>query len=599
MNNNIFTQSDEFKNEYCCSIVRIDKLTPIESSDFLAKTDIFGVQIVVRKDQVKEGDIMIYAANETQLSEKFLSVNNLFEIGCRNMNANADEVNAIMKPYLDVMPQIDKRRGDAKTVKSKIDNMTKKSSRLNKDIKKMKEKLSKYEENSDDYIKLTNDIAEKQDMADKCYKIALENTTAYTNIKSEIEKMVKEGEPFVAQAKKLCGFFNKYGRVRCITLKGEPSFGFLFTANELKRYCNDITDEDIINNVGKDFDTINGDIFVKAYIPPVKPDNTNQGNSKSKHQNSIKKFDRMIDGEFFFHYDTKKFGNEINVMNPDDDVTISVKVHGTSGCFAKVHVKEKIKLPFMKNLFNKFVDYTGLFKKHRITDYKVVYGPVYSSRTVIKNRYINDKVGTGFYKVDVWSEWGDIIYPYLEDGMTVYGEIFGYLTGTETAIQKFYDYGCNKGENKFMPYRITTTSPDGSKYEWNVSEVKEWTDKLIERMTMDGNVNKDRIHQIDILYKGTLADLYSDLNTDSHWHTNLLERMKNDKDNFGMELNEPLCTFNKVPREGIMIRINNDKFVRAFKLKTQSFMLKEAVSIDAGEIDIEMMDNYCKQGEDN
>ena len=96
-----------------------------------------------------------------------------------------------------------------------------------------------------------------------------------------------------------------------------------------------------------------------------------------------------------------------------------------------------------------------------------------------------------------------------------------------------------------------------------------------------------------------LTFFYPDLDTDSHWHTNLLERMKNDKEKFGMELNEPLCTFNKVPREGIMIRINNDKLVRAFKLKTQSFMLKEAVSIDAGEVDIEMMDNYCKQGEDN
>ena len=490
---NIFTKSEKIKQEYCCSIVRIDKLTPIEGSDFLAKTDIFGVQIVVRKDQVKEGDIMIYAANETQLNEKFLSVNNLFEIGYRDMNANVEEVNKIMKPYLDMMPEIDKKRGEAKSLKAKIDNMSKKSSRLNKDIKKLKEKLSKYDENSDEYTKLHANIAEKQEIADKCYKVALENTTVYTNIKSEIENMVKDGEPVVAEAKKHCGFFNKYGRVRCITLKGEPSFGFLFTVNELKRYCDEITDDDIINNVGNDFDTINGELFVKAYIPPVKPDNTNHGNSKSKIQNNVKKFDRMIDGEFFFHYDTKKFGNEINVVNPDDDVTISTKVHGASCCFAKVHVKEKIKLPFMKHVFNKFVDYTGLFKNLRITDYKVVYGPVYSSRTVIKNRYINDKVNSGFYKVDIWNEWGDIIYPYLEDGMTVYGEIFGYLTGSETPIQKFYDYGCNKGENKFMPYRITTTSPDGSKYEWNVPEVKEWTDNLIERMAIDGNVNKDRI----------------------------------------------------------------------------------------------------------
>lgn len=50
---NIFTKSKNFKSEYSCAVVRIGKLTPIEGSDFLAKTDIFGVQIVVRKDQTK------------------------------------------------------------------------------------------------------------------------------------------------------------------------------------------------------------------------------------------------------------------------------------------------------------------------------------------------------------------------------------------------------------------------------------------------------------------------------------------------------------------------------------------------------------------
>ena len=97
--NNVFTKSENFKSEYSCAVVRVGEMTPIEGSDFLAKTEVFGTQIVVRKDQVKEGDLMIYAANETQLNEKFLSVNNLFEIGCREKNANAEEVAKIMAEY--------------------------------------------------------------------------------------------------------------------------------------------------------------------------------------------------------------------------------------------------------------------------------------------------------------------------------------------------------------------------------------------------------------------------------------------------------------------------------------------------------------------
>ena len=96
---NVFTKSENFKSEYSCAVVRLGELIPIEGSDFLAKTKVFGTQIVVRKDEIREGDIMVYAANETQLNERFLSLNNLYEIGCREKNANVEEVNAIMEAY--------------------------------------------------------------------------------------------------------------------------------------------------------------------------------------------------------------------------------------------------------------------------------------------------------------------------------------------------------------------------------------------------------------------------------------------------------------------------------------------------------------------
>ena len=128
-----FQKSDSFKSEYCCSVVRIGELTPIEGSDFLAKTNVLGTQIVVRKDQVHEGDVMFYASNETALNHNFLSVNNLFEIGCRNMNSNADEVNSIMQEYNDNYKEaIERLKEGVKKIKSSITSLTNSANRLNK-----------------------------------------------------------------------------------------------------------------------------------------------------------------------------------------------------------------------------------------------------------------------------------------------------------------------------------------------------------------------------------------------------------------------------------------------------------------------------------
>jgi hypothetical protein len=193
----------------------------------------------------------------------------------------------------------------------------------------------------------------------------------------------------------------------------------------------------------------------------------------------------------------------------------------------------------------------------------------------------------------LWTEYGDIIYPYLDEGMTVYGEICGYLTGEQSMIQKAYDYGCPEGENIVMFYRISTTNEDGTKKEWEVSEVLDWTNNLIEKMKAEGNDNWKRIHPIDILYHGTLEDLYPDLDTENHWHEALLERMKNDKEHFGMEEPEPLCkNFPDSPREGFVLRKNGDTVLRAEKLKSASFALKEALVYDSGAVDIEAAEGY-------
>jgi hypothetical protein len=284
----VFTKSDDFKSEYSCAVVRVGTLTPVEGSDFLAKTDVFGTQIVIRKDQVKEGDVMIYAANETQLNERFLSVNNLFEISVRDKNANAEEVAAIMAEYEPIKKKADELKNKIKNVKSSMDQMKKRSDQATKQAKKKQKELDDllakkadeesnptefHDKNIADYTAAIDaikaEIADKQKFSDDCLKRALEKTTVYTGLVKEKDDLIASGKHIVDEAKKHCGFFNKYGRVRCLTLKGCPSFGVLFAPADLQKFDESITDDEINEFVGNEFDTVNGELFVKVFVPPM------------------------------------------------------------------------------------------------------------------------------------------------------------------------------------------------------------------------------------------------------------------------------------------------------------------------------------------
>lgn len=493
MNKDVFKMSDKGKSEYCCNVVRIGEVTPIEGSDFLAQTVINGDSIVVRKDEVKEGDLMLYASNECQLNLDFLSANNLFELSSRELNANHEVV----------------------------------------------------------------------------------------------ERLMDEGKK--DEAKKLVGFFNKRGRVKMIRLRGVPSFGFLFSLDTLAKWKPEVANINLEDYIGKDFDTVCDELFVKAYVPYVKP--KSERTKSDKRNKKLKRFDRIIEGEFKFHYDTDPLAKNMSLIKPDDVVTISVKIHGTSAIIANVKTRIPKKIAFYKRMWNWFIDNTNMFTDHRYIDYEIGYDNVYSSRNIIKNKYINkDARDHDFYGSDIWGEYSEKLFPYIPKGMTIYGEIFGYLTGESKMIQKGYDYRCKPGHNKMMIYRITTDIGEGKKYEWDVLEVRDFTNKLIEEHPEIA----EWLQPITILYHGTLKDLYPYVSTENHWHETVLSFMQNDKEHFGMELNEPLCE-TKVPREGIVLRIDNDPVNEAFKLKTIKFREKEKSLIDNGEVDMEMMDAYGQQ----
>jgi hypothetical protein len=439
------------------------------------------------------------------------------------------------------------------------------------------------------YFPVETSICEGYLSANNLYEFSEADRNAnFDEVKALIDSMdtTEDSEmkkSYYDKAKSMCGFFNKHGRVRMIKLRGQYSMGFVATIETIVKYKPELNDVDWESLVGTQFNYIDEDEFCKKYIPPIK---TSRHGSNShdrawkKRTKHLKRFDRIREDQFAFHYDTKMFAEHFKEFSPEDEVTITVKVHGTSAIYANILCNRKL------SVWEKIKKFFG-FKVQESE-----YGNVYSSRGVIKNQYINPNVDS-YYKVDVWGAVNDLISPYIEEGFTIYGEIVGYVPNSDKMIQKKHDYGCKPGNWKFMPYRITYTDEVGNKTEFEIHEVDEWTRNLV---TENPHL-ADNIMFLNIVYSGRLMDLYPDIDIAQHWHENVLARMKTDKERFLMEEDEPMCK-NKVPREGIVIRKKNDEHARAWKLKTARHYAKECEANDAGEINIEDMESQSTNGWD-
>lgn len=586
------SQSQDINHEYCATVVRLGEVKPVANSDFLGMTQVEGRDIIVRKDRVHEGDVMIYISNESQLDFQFLHKNN--EFADEELNANYE------------------------SVQTSVGHMQ--ASGADKDV---------------------------------------------------IDQFIKDNR----------GYFDKKCRVRMKRLRGVPSMGYLATPEQFVVYHEELKGFNWEEHIGEDFDCVYGDLFVKAYVPEHPETKVKRG----RYEKRVKKYNRMIPGQFAFHYDTQQLQRNMDRLRPNTSVTISVKLHGTSGIFGNIQVKK----PKWGGLYGRWFAHLPAFLQKTKTEYDLVY----SSRGVIKNEDLNPTIyelmspgfrkfmegwkmfdfkrnlpkrTDGYYGTDIWGEYHDILKPYIPQGMTIYGEIVGYLTDSSRGIQslggKVYDYCCKPGTNRLMIYRIKTVEEDGSTKEWNVEQVREFTLDLIEVMKVDDEINGTRhalrINPIDICYTGEMRYLYpglcnskefkellkprkpvagedkytkdarikrnkvmkaeveyikewlsqnpnksvedfiSEVTTHDSliyraWQEETLRRLKTDK-RFYMEEDEPMCV-NKLPREGIVLRINDDPLTEAFKLKCLRFLSKEADDVDKGKVDMEMQDRYTEE----
>jgi hypothetical protein len=192
------------------------------------------------------------------------------------------------------------------------------------------------------------------------------------------------------------------------------------------------------------------------------------------------------------------------------------------------------------------------------------YRNIYNSRSVIKNRR------DGKYTEDVWGEWAEKLFSgwKIEDQISMFGELVGFLSHSKQ-IQRGYDYGCDPGTNDFWVYRMTKTDEYGKVKELSFKEIQEYC-------------SQHDLKTVPVFYQGIAKDLFPEIPVDDEWRKNFLSKLSE-------KYLEGDCQFckNKVPAEGIVLRIESNEKKPALKLKSFRFKEKESGERDNGEVNME------------
>jgi len=350
--------------------------------------------------------------------------------------------------------------------------------------------------------------------------------------------------------KEQAGYVHKTGRVRAVKLRDIMSEGMVLPVSEVFKSLNFAPYKDHIR-IGEEFDTIDGEIICKKYVPIIKDVRSGGGTGQKK----VKINDFLLPGQFNFHYDTSKLQDNIHKFDNENDViVITDKWHGTSAVFSNVLTKRKL------SWWEKMRKFMGA--NIRLQEYS----KMYSSRTVIKS--IENKYNVpdgGYYNSDIWGKVFGEIKDKLFSGYTIYGEIVGYIG--EKMIQKDYDYGCKPGEHKFLIYRITQTTSKGDVLEWSWDEIKDFC-------------REHNLEHVKEFYHGKLKD-WSRYAANRDVENYFLNQLKS----VYLEQDCSYCT-KKVPAEGICIRNESTERKTAFKLKGKKFLLRETAELDKENVEV-------------
>ena len=357
--------------------------------------------------------------------------------------------------------------------------------------------------------------------------------------------------------------------VKALKLRGERSDGLVMPLAALEPF-GDITEL----KEGDTIDVFNGVEICKKYIPRRQYAAAHQ--SGGNHTRKVK-----IDYAPLFaeHADTEQLAYNLGNFRPNDEVEITLKMHGTSGRTGYLPVYKKHK----RSLLDRILRRPGT----PIYEYDYVSG----TRRVVLENYDG-----GFYGSNKFREqWHDVFKGKLQKGETVYYEIVGF---TETGApimgncsnekvgkdfvkqygkETIFSYGCEPGEisedmcgmkpgqSDIYVYRMTITNEEGFTVEYSPDFMRY------------------RCEQMGIKCVPAFIKLF--LNEESRFYINNEDMTKGDLGEYIKIVAEqfydgPDPIGKTHVREGVVVRILNRPKFTAFKHKNHDFKILSGIAVE-------------------
>lgn len=241
------------------------------------------------------------------------------------------------------------------------------------------------------------------------------------------------------------GYMEDNRRVRAVRFRGHVSNCLLMPLYSVSFASDKWTQLQI----GDSFDVINGIDICEKYVLPIKERGVREQTQKKSRVDQRHMPEHMSTANFF------KFQENIQ---PNEQIIITQKLHGTSIRIGNTYVKRKL------SIWERIGRRCGINVNETEHDY------IFGSRKVIKDA--NNPDQNHYYDTDIWTDNGRKLEGLLPKNYLVYAELIGWTGQKE--IQKNYSYCIPEGQAEMYIYRIAIVNEDGIVTDLSWKQVKEF-----------------------------------------------------------------------------------------------------------------------------
>ena len=375
------------------------------------------------------------------------------------------------------------------------------------------------------------------------------------------------------------GYMDERRKVTAIRLRGEKSDGLYLPLTCLESFGDIST-----LSVGDSVELFNGHEIATKYIVKTAVKYSGGGNHTRKVKVDVSPL-------FAEHADTEQLAYNLSAFKPNDEIEITLKMHGTSQRTGALPVLQGYK----RSLWDKITRKEGA----PIYDYGYVSGT---------RRVVLDSYEGGFYGNNEFREQHSKVFEgKLWKGETVYYEVVGFTTTGQPIMasasnsklndkefikqygkETVFSYGCKPVvsidcddlQSDIYVYRMTMTNPDGEVVEYTPDFMRYRCEQMaVKTVPVFGKaiISADRLHFVQpdgwdhdyLLKEGmTIGDLVM----------KVAEEFYDGPDPIGKTH----------VREGVVVRIINRPKFAAYKHKNFSFKVLEGIAkVDAEAPDME------------